>query len=385
MAAWLKPFALALLLALLAHLLALSFIHAQMPLTGSILEQRDDPLFTRTISSAASPVPVPEPPAESPSPVSRMQPTASLTPQPTPTVVEAQASVPEPSSTVSVVEQASETIASTPSDTITTAVDTTQSAADTTATETTASETTTSETVATNPTGGSDSLLVTGQWPADTRLTYQLSGFFLGELHGSGRVQWTRTGAQREKYQVIVETRVPGLFKLSMVSQGRVSAQGLLPEAFEEIVDRTGSATRLRTLRMEQQDLVLGNGTRIPRPGADPMAVQDAVSQFIDLGHRFAQARQRLEAGQAINIWLGRPGGLDEWTYDVNEAETLRLPRIGEVQAHRLRPRPLAKPRGPYVMEMWLAPSLQYLPAKIRITLDAQSYVELTALQIEQN
>jgi Protein of unknown function (DUF3108) len=374
MVAWLKPLALALLLALLAHLLALTFIHAHMPLTGSILEQRNDPLFTRTISSASLPAPVPEPSVEAPKPASPVRSVSSRPRQPTPTIAETPAKDPEPNPAASVAEQASETIASTtPSATV--------SALSTTLTATA----TTSEAAVSSTTSGSDSLIVTGEWPADTRVSYQLSGFYLGDLHGSGRVQWTRSGNQREKYQVNVEARIPGLYKLNMTSQGRVGPQGLLPEAYEETVDRTGAKTRLRTLRLEPQDVVFDNGARSPRPATEPMAVQDAVSQFIDLGHRFTQGRQRLEAGQAINIWLGRPGGLDEWTYDVNEAEILHLPRIGEIQVHRLRPRPLTKPRGPLVMEMWLAPSLQYLPAKIRITLDAQSYVELTATQIEQN
>jgi hypothetical protein len=374
MVAWLKPLALALLLALLAHLLALTFIHAHMPLSGSILEQRNDPLFTRTISSASMPAPVSKPPIEAPKPASPVRTVSSSPLQPTLTIAETPAKDPEPSPAVTVAEQASETIAdATPSAIV--------SAPGTTRTATTA----TAEAAANSTVVGSDSLIVTGEWPSDTRVSYQLSGFYLGDLHGNGRVQWTRHGNQREKYQVNVEARIPGLYKLNMTSQGRVSPQGLLPEAYEETVDRTGAKTRLRTLRLEPQDVILDNGTRSPRPAADPMAVQDAVSQFIDLGHRFTQGRQQLEAGQAINIWLGRPGGLDEWTYDVNEAEILHLPRIGEIQVHRLRPRPLAKPRGPFVMEMWLAPSLQYLPAKIRITLDAQSYVELTATQIEQN
>jgi hypothetical protein len=365
MVAWLKPLALALLFALLAHLLALSFIHSQMPLIGGVLEQYSEPLFTRTISSASMMEPAPKPPpsAEAPKPVIPVQVASSQPLQPSPTLAETPMKQSEPNPAVSLAQQASETITHTTSTVLTTV----------------AAATTTSAVA------GSDSFIMTGEWPTDTRVSYQLSGFYLGDLHGSGRVQWSRHGNQREKYQVRVEVRIPGLYKLNMTSQGRVSPLGLLPEAYEETVDRTGAATRLRTLRLEAQDVVFDNGDRSPRPTTETMAVQDAVSQFIDLGHRFTQARQRLEPGQAISVWLGRPGGLDEWIYDVNEAENLHLPRIGEVQVYRLRPRPLAKPRGPLVMEMWLAPSLQYLPAKIRITLDAQSYIELTAIQIEQN
>jgi hypothetical protein len=137
-------------------------------------------------------------------------------------------------------------------------------------------------------------------------------------------------------------------------------------------------------LKLEANELILGDGRRIPRPTADPMAVQDTVSQFIDLGHRFQQGRAKLETGQTVTIWLGRPGGLDLWIYDVGAEETIYLPRIGPVSVFPLKPRPVVNARGTITMSMWLAPSLQYLPAKIRIDVNAQTHVELLAERLEQ-
>jgi hypothetical protein len=70
--------------------------------------------------------------------------------------------------------------------------------------------------------------------------------------------------------------------------------------------------------------------------------------------------------------------------YDVGPAETMNLPRIGAVTVHQLKPRPLANPRGTITMSMWLAPSLQYLPAKIRIQLNPEAFAEIIAEQIQQ-
>jgi hypothetical protein len=196
-------------------------------------------------------------------------------------------------------------------------------------------------------------------------------------------VQWTRQGENNERYQVRVIVDA-GLYELRMTSQGRVSPQGLLPEAFEEYSKRILATPRIRPLKLEDNDVILEGNRRVPRPAAEPLAVQDTVSQFIDIGHRFTEGRAKLQEGQTLRIWLGRPGGLDEWVYDIGPAETMYLPRIGPVTVHEFKPRPLANPRGTITMSFWLAPSLQFLPAKIRIQLNPEAFAELIADQIQQ-
>lgn len=382
MAAWLKPFLLALLAALCLHLVGMAGIGSQMQSAVSVLEQRADPLFTRTISAVSAPQ-------------AAAQKAATETASPLAATSAASVIEANPSKATVSVATPTPTVAETPAETATTTASTEPAAGPTVVTAATLStlieDTTTagianspSQNITSQPTGSTDSLLVTGEWPGDTRVGYVLGGYFNGELHGNGRVQWTRSGTQKEKYQVVVEARIPGLYRINMTSQGRVSPQGLLPEAFEELVDQTGRSNRIRPLKFEATELVLGDGRRIPRPATQPMAVQDAVSQFIDLGHRFALGRDKLVTGEVIRIWLGRPGGLDEWVYDVGAAETLQLPRIGPVQVYSLTPRPLANPRGPIRIIMWLAPSLQYLPAKIRLELNDKAFIEMQAERLEQ-
>ncbi len=374
MAAWLKPLLLAILAALLLHALGLIGIGSQMQSSGA-LAQKKDPLFTRTIEAAtpqtqALPAEPPAPTAaltspRQPSPIAIGQPqvTQTLAQEPTQTLVAEQPSMPA---------LAPEPALVTPTFAL--------------VTETTAPVTATAtaqQTLSAQPTGVTDSLLITGVWPADTRVSYKLTGFFQGELFGTGQVQWTREGANNERYQVRVIVDA-GLYELRMTSQGRVSPKGLLPESFEEYSKRILGNARIRPLKIEEQELILEGNRRVPRPAADPLAVQDAVSQFIDIGHRFTEGRAKLEGGQTVSIWLGRPGGLDEWIYDIGPAETMNLPRIGAIMVHELKPRPLARPRGTFTMSMWLAPSLQYLPAKIRIQINPEAYAELTADQIQQ-
>ena len=208
-------------------------------------------------------------------------------------------------------------------------------------------------------------------WPGDTRLSYQLSGNYRGELHGSAQVLWQREGT---RYQAVVQMDLGILLSSRFTSQGAITEQGLHPEVYEEQVRQRRRGVRIG------EDVRLNNGDRVPRPNA----VQDAASQFVELGHRFATGQVPLRPGGQVNFWLARPGGVDEWTYDIVGEETLQLPTLGAVQAVHLKPRPLAKPRGSIVAEIWFAPSLQYLPVRIRIAQGEDSYVDLLVQTIDQ-
>lgn len=369
MVAWIKPLLLALLAALLLHWLGLGAIGSQLDVPG-VVAKKSDPLFTRTIEAAspqseAPPLPPPPPPppkqaisaAPSLAPVSLPDNTPTLPALPTP---------PEPPPSPQPSPEPPPVAAETPPPETPPVVINTPS-----------------QTLSAQPAGQTDSLLITGSWPADTRVSYNLTGYFQGELFGTGQVQWTREGAVGERYQVRVIVDA-GLVELRMTSQGRVSPQGLLPEVYEEYTKRILASPRVRALKLEANELILDGNRRVPRPAKEPLAVQDTVSQFIDIGHRFSEGRVKLEEGKTVSIWLGRPGGLDEWVYDIGPAETISLPRIGPLIVHQLKPRPLANPRGTITMSMWLAPSLQYLPAKIRIQLNPEAWVEIVADRLQQ-
>ncbi|MBX3656876.1 MAG: DUF3108 domain-containing protein [Ramlibacter sp.] len=209
-------------------------------------------------------------------------------------------------------------------------------------------------------------------WPADTRLSYQLRGWFRGELYGDARVQWQR---EAERYQVRIEIDIGPFASLAMTSQGVARPDSLHPDAYEET--RRGKS---RVVRLGEQQLSLEGGRRLPRPAG----VQDTASQFVDLSHRFASGLEPLEVGRAISFWMARPGGLDLWTYDITEQVTLQTPQLGPVQAFHLVPRPTAQPRGNITAEMWFAPSLQYLPVRIRINQGKEIWLDLLVEKIEQ-
>lgn len=209
-------------------------------------------------------------------------------------------------------------------------------------------------------------------WPVDTRLSYQLKGYYRGDLSGSARVQWQR---EQSRYQVRVDLSMALVLRVSMISQGQTSAAGLLPSAYEEQFPWS-----LRRLAFDGDYVRLHDGTQLPQPSA----VQDTASQFVELSHRFSSGRDELKVGSQISLWLARPQGMAWWTYDVIGEETLELPQLGPVPAFHLRPRPIANPTGVITAELWFAPALQYLPVRVRISLGADNFVDLLVERIEQ-
>nr|WP_236599996.1 DUF3108 domain-containing protein [Ramlibacter alkalitolerans] len=213
------------------------------------------------------------------------------------------------------------------------------------------------------------------QWPTDTRLTYDVTGEYRNPVSGTAHVQWQRDGS-RYQVRLDVTIRVVVPITQTLTSQGEVTPAGLIPRAYEEM--RTGG--KRRVTQLGDQVVVLGNGTTVPRPAG----VQDTASQFVELAQRFATGRDVLAVGRTVKMWLARPGGVDEWTYDVTEREVLSLPLMGDVETFHLKPRALVNPRGNITAEMWFAPSLQYLPVKIKVIMGTEAWLDLVVDRIEQ-
>lgn len=211
-----------------------------------------------------------------------------------------------------------------------------------------------------------------GDWPADTRLSYSVKGYDRGDFYGSGRVQWQRSAG---RYQVQVDLRVMFFVTASFISQGELRETGLQPRVYEEKM-----MNNVRRLAFDGVDVTFNDGSR----AAQPLGLQDTASQFVELSRRFSSGRQALVVGVEVPVWLARPRQMNLWTYDVVALETLQIPEFGEVPAFHLQPRPVANPRGVIAAELWFAPSLQYLPVRIRINFGADRYVDMVVNRIEQ-
>ena len=213
----------------------------------------------------------------------------------------------------------------------------------------------------------------TFEWPPSTRLSYALTGYFRGPVDGRAQVQWLRDG---QRYQVHLDVAVgPGFAPLvtrQMSSDGTLGAEGLAPRRYDERTKVAFREARVATLLFDGTEVQLANGRRV----AQPPGVQDTVSQFVQLTWRFTLKPELLRVGQVLEVPLALPRRVEPWLYDVRGRETLLTP-AGPVEAVRVQPRREARAGGDLVAEMWFAPTLQYLPVRIVIRQDAETFIDL--------
>ena len=218
------------------------------------------------------------------------------------------------------------------------------------------------------------------EWPPSTRLSYTLVGDYRGPVQGKARVEWLRSG---NRYQVHLDVRVGAdfapLLARRMSSDGLLTEAGLKPQRYDEETKVLLREVRRQTIFFEPDRIVL------PRGGVQPpvAGVQDTASQFVQLSWMFTLQPQLLRAGQTVEVPLALARRVDRWVYDVVGEEVLDLP-VGSVKAWYLKPRLQSKTSSDLSVETWFAPSLQYLPVRIRIRQDEASFIDLTLERLPQ-
>lgn len=214
------------------------------------------------------------------------------------------------------------------------------------------------------------------EWPLSTRLSYVLSGNYRGEVQGQAQVEWLRKGSD---YQVHLDVGVGPSFApfiaRRMSSQGRLTPEGIAPQRYDEETRVLIAEPRRAGIRFLPGEVQLATGVReAVRHGA-----QDAASQFVQLTWLFLTGREPLQAGRVVEFPLVLPRRQYAWQYEVLGEELLHTP-MGPVASWHVRPTAQTRARvggGDLVAEAWLAPSLQYLPVRLVIRQDADTYIDL--------
>jgi hypothetical protein len=211
------------------------------------------------------------------------------------------------------------------------------------------------------------------EWPPSTRVSYVLTGHYRGEVHGFASVEWIRAG---DRYQVHLEVMVGLPFAPILVrrmsSDGRIDPDGLVPLRYDETTRLALRPQRSLSMRFEREAVRLADG----RWKATPIGVQDTASQFVQLAFVFSREPWRLAVGRSVEVPLALPRRVDAWTYDVMAEDWVFTP-FGSVRALHLKPRPLADAADTLTAEVWFAPDLRYLPVRIVIHQDAETFIDL--------
>jgi hypothetical protein len=210
------------------------------------------------------------------------------------------------------------------------------------------------------------------EWPPATRLSYTLTGEHGAgiKLYGHATVEWRR---EESRYQVQFDVHITPLIDQHMDSDGTLGADGLSPRHYNESFSFLFATPRVRRIEFGENEVTLNNGNRVVKLPQ----TQDGASQFVQFVWMFYTHPELLTPGNIVQIPLALPNNLRRWNYMVVGHEQLAF-AFGALDAVHLKPL-LDGPRRPneYPFDIWTAPTLQYLPVQILVTVDQHTWALL--------
>lgn len=192
--------------------------------------------------------------------------------------------------------------------------------------------------------------------PGSTRMRYKVHGVVKGfQYYVNGELLWLHDGktydARLEISHFLLGARV-------QTSKGQVTVDGLEPLRFGDKVRSEVAA------HFERQKGRVSFSANTPDAPLQALA-QDQLSVFVQLAAMFAGDPGRMQAGLSLPFQAVGPRSSENWVFQVGPTEILKLD-AGPVPAVGL----VRERTGEYDtrVQLWLAPRLDYLPARIRLT-----------------
>jgi hypothetical protein len=194
------------------------------------------------------------------------------------------------------------------------------------------------------------------RFPGSTRLKYDVSGLVKGfRYYVSGELLWLQDGktydARLEISHFLLGSRV-------QTSKGALTPQGLEPLRFGDKVRSEVAA------HFQRAKGLVTFSANTPEAPLMPLA-QDQLSIFVQLAAMWGANAGRFTPGLQLPFQAVGPRTSENWTFLVGAPERLKVDGR-ELPATRL----LRERSGDFDtrVELWLAPALDYLPARIRLT-----------------
>ena len=200
--------------------------------------------------------------------------------------------------------------------------------------------------------------------PRSAELKYKATGWSKGlNYHASTELAWHHDGASYNT-RMTLSAFLVGSFVWS--SAGQVTAEGLAPTRFAE---------KRRSEVAAHFEADKGQVTFSANTPSAPWVkgAQDRATVFIQLAGMLAGDPSAFPPGSSISLYTVGPRSADLWTFVVEPVEVVSLP-AGDMPALKL----VRKPRSEYdnKVELWLAPSLGYLPVRTKVTQADGAFVD---------
>lgn len=189
--------------------------------------------------------------------------------------------------------------------------------------------------------------------PGSARITYQVETNKF-PFSASAELLWQQEG---EAYDARLEISAFGQARVQ-TSRGQITSNGLAPVRFS---DKFRSEVAAHFDREKGKVTFSANTPDVPLLAG----AQDRLSLLVQLAAMLAGDPGHYPTATTITIQTIGPRDADTWLFTVGSEETLTLPGGQQATLKLMR-----NPRQEFdqKVELWLAPALGYLPARIRIT-----------------
>ena len=208
--------------------------------------------------------------------------------------------------------------------------------------------------------------------PAPVFLKYQVLGMSKQMNYSAwAEFSWQHDG---QRYDSKLEVGAFLLGSRSQTSQGTLGAEGLMPQRF-------GDKFRSEVASHFQRDKsVISFSTNAPEV---PLlkGAQDRLSVVMQIAALLSAEPERYPIGTMLSFQTVATRDAEVWLFLVEKSETLQLP-YGDVPTIKVN----RKPRKEFdqSIELWFAPSIDYLPVRLRVTNANGDFVDQQLRKVEK-
>ena len=175
----------------------------------------------------------------------------------------------------------------------------------------------------------------------------------------TAQLDWRTQG---KRYEAAQEVQIPIVGSRRQSSIGTINANGLEPEIFLDRSRKEYSTTFDR----QAGDIRFSRSNETAPLVA---GTQDRLSTFFQIAGMIAAAPKLYPAGTQITVMAASSRRVSPWIFTVHGTEKLQLP-AGSMTAIKLEHNSENNDAEGLQSALWLAPSLQYLPVRIRMLED---------------
>lgn len=213
--------------------------------------------------------------------------------------------------------------------------------------------------------------------PPSAELSYKITAKQKGlALDGAAKVKWA---VEQGKYALSTETRALLLGKiLEARSEGLVTATGLVPLTSTE--KRMHKEPNTATFNRETKTISFSASDKTyPIKGGE----QDRNSAVWQLASMVRGAQGKVKPGTEWTFFVAGQKDGEDWTFKVNRQEKIALPS-GTVSALHVT-RIIKAEADAEKIDIWLAPSMDWYPVRIRFTESNGDFIEQTLDKVTKN